>query len=138
VEYWIQNSDFSNPEGLSENEPVQSAKQIVAILREYDWARENAYEEKRLMEDGDCCPAGIGIMAEDGHIFHICPKAKLGKAIVYFHHQVPAKIFGFINFSKSQITTYEDVPLTKLESAIKKFLANEYDAITGYFQGYIP
>ena len=80
MEYWIQNSDFSSPEGLSENEPVQSAKQIIEIILAYDWARENAFEEERMAGDGDSCPAGIGIMADDGHILHMCPKATQGTA----------------------------------------------------------
>ena len=136
MEYWIQNSDFSSPEGLSENEPVQSAKQIIEIILAYDWARENAFEEERMAGDGDSCPAGIGIMADDGHILHMCPKATQGTATIYFHHKVPAKFLGFISISKTQITTYEKIPLAKLESAVRNFLANEYGAIIGSFQGY--
>jgi len=136
VEYWIQNSDYSNPTGLGESEPVQSAKQITDIIRDYDWAKENAYEEKCMANNDDCCPAGIGLVADDGYILHICPQAKLGTAMVHFHHDVPAKVLGFIKSTKSQVTTYEKIPLTKLESAIKNFLATDYDAIIGSFQGY--
>jgi len=137
VNFWIQNSDYSNPTGLGESEPVQSVKQIADILRDYDWANENAYEEKCMANNNDCCPAGIGIVADDGYILHICPQTKLGTATINFHHRGPTKILGFIKSSKTQVTTYEKIPLTKLESAIKNFLAAEYEAIIGSFKGYM-
>ena len=134
--YWIQNSDYSNPTGLGESEPVKSAKQILDVLMNYDWAKENAYEDKCLANEENCCPAGIGLVAQDSHILHICPNAKLYSATVYFHHRVSAKVLGFIKTSKIQTTTYEKIPLTKLESPIKNFLAGEYETILKSFHGY--
>ena len=137
MNYWIQNSDFSNPTGLGESELVESAGQLLGILAEYDWAKENAYEEKCLAKNNDdCCPAGIGIVSDEGHILHICPKMTKGTAVVHLHHEVSTKILGFIKSTKDQVTTFENVPQSKLESAIKNFLANEYAAILDAFKAY--
>ena len=136
MDYWIQNSDFSNPTGIGESEPVESVRQLMNILTEYDWAKENAYEEKCLANNDSCCPAGIGIVAEDGHLLHICPKVKKGTVDVHFQHSVSIKILGFIKWNKSQWTTYEKIPFAKLESAVKSFLANDYAAISTTFKKY--
>lgn len=129
ISYWIQNSDFSNPGGLGDSNPFESVAHFMGILQTYDWAKENAYEDKCMANDDPCCPAGIGIVKPCGHILHICPNAKNQSGLVSLHHKKPGKLFGLIKMKRTTVSDFENVPRSKFEACVKNFMASDYNQI---------
>jgi len=134
--YWIQNSDYSNPTGLSESELVTSAAQVIEVFNGYDWAKENAYQARCEEGGSDCCPAGMGIVKTAGVILHICPNVESKTAVMHMHYPVPTKLLGFIKTQKASLTTFSDVPWPMIADVISKFLEDDYDAISETLERY--
>ena len=76
--YWIQRADLS----ATDHEPVD-AETAVHLVHSYNWAAEWQLEQDRQASGLECCPAGIGFVADE-RILHICP-ADDGTALVHYH-----------------------------------------------------
>jgi len=124
--YWIQNSDFSSPSELSGNDKVESKEHILSILATYDWAAQNAYEKSCLEQNGDCAPAGLGLIAKPGVILHICPKSSTKTALIHLHDQQ----------NGTQVKSYQNVPFDYFETIVSDFLQEDISQIKSTLEGY--
>lgn len=122
-EYWIQNSDFSIPAHLSNNEPVSSAEQVLKVLSSYDWIKQNDYEDQCTERNLDCAPAGIGIISKPGTILHICPRPAEKLALIHLHIE-------------SDLTSYENVPESYYPQIVGQFLNAEFEGAVSLLKPY--
>ncbi|MEM8770416.1 MAG: hypothetical protein AAGD92_02090 [Pseudomonadota bacterium] len=122
--YWIQSADLS-----TEEFPAAGASEIERALLSHDWAGE-AEKEKRLLADDspDCCPAGLGVVHEDGRMLHVCPDGE-GNCQVHYSFYESAKVLGFIPRRKYNAGTIDNVPIRTAARLIPPFLENSYEAI---------
>jgi len=134
--YWIQNSDFSNPDGMDNANPFQSVSHILELIDNYDWAKENIYEAEQEKTGQDYCPAGIGIVKAPGVILHICPQAKDKTALIHLHYKLPQKLFGFIPTQKDVQISFNYVPWAAFENCLQSFMQSDYDRIAQALKTY--
>jgi len=93
ISYWIQRANFETTEHGSVD-----AAQAVRIFESHDWRGElNDYAE--LERTGtESCPPGIGFVAPNGEILHICPDAHQN-AQVHYHLNAPSTLLRIIPIS---------------------------------------
>ena len=87
MDLWIQSPDFSTRE-----QSDVSLEQAERALAGEDWA---GMLRKAAVEGSDECPPGLGLVAEDGSLLHICPDAP-GTATVYYMYKEKKKVLGFL------------------------------------------
>lgn len=105
---WIQRHDFT-----SEEKSDATLELAMKALLEFNWLEEL---EKRLPLKGGACDPGLGLVAEDDSILHICPQSK-DDCYVHYHYSVDKKILGFIptkspetyHIKKCSISTAQDL-----------------------------
>lgn len=68
IPYWIQRADFS-----STDFPAVDAESAIRILHAHDWQTELEFERVRNESGLESCSPGIGLVACDGRVLHICP-----------------------------------------------------------------
>lgn len=83
IPYWIQRSDFS-----STDFPAVDAESAIGILQSHDWQAELEFERARNESGLESCPPGIGLVAGDGRVLHLCPWAN-GSALVQYTSNEP-------------------------------------------------
>ncbi len=108
MKVWIQRSDFS-----SEDSVVASADEAVARLLAFDWKAEVQREEQALADGEDCCPAGMGLVAEYGDILHIIPQAE-GSAMIHYHYSSPRSVLGILKWQQAHNLTVHGFPTSGL------------------------
>lgn len=84
---WIQFHDFSSNE--RQDVDVDQAKQTLST---FDWQSELV---NRDQEKEDSCDPGLGLIADNGSILHICPRTP-ESCYIHYHYSTPRKVFGFI------------------------------------------
>jgi hypothetical protein len=121
--YWIQRADFSS----SDHTPV-GVGDAVRVFEHHDWPAELRLYAELESEGKECCPPGIGYVASDGGILHICPD-KEGNALTHYHFGARAKLFGFIPRTIRTTTTREAVPRSSIVNMIGLFFDGHHDLL---------
>jgi hypothetical protein len=109
---WLQSSDFSSRDIGADLDAVLHA------LASHDWQAEHLAFEQLEAAGSDACPAGIGLVREDGRILHICP----GQGAAMVHHHRPTRVLGFL-WRRQETRTENAVPLGELPGLIRKFIS---------------
>jgi hypothetical protein len=109
IPYWIQRADCS----ATDYEPIPVADAIRAF-EGHDWRSELDLFSEMETTGADCCPPGIGFVASDGTILHICPGSD-GRAMVHYHFSETRKLVGLIPRSRSIVETSQDISFDRLD-----------------------
>lgn len=83
IRYWIQQADYTS----TEYDPVDVGT-AIRILRSHDWPAALEFEREREAAGLETCPPGIGFVADQNRILHICP-GRGGTALVHYHTDEP-------------------------------------------------
>jgi len=126
--YWIQNSDFSSPDGFNDSQPVKSARQLIELLNNYDWKTQNEFEREKDFDGDVCCRAGMGIL-KPGFILHICPNLFDQTALIFFHTDEPYKRFGIFNAVRNVVYDFRPVPIDLWARAIELYMSDQHAAL---------
>jgi hypothetical protein len=123
IAYWIQRANFAT----TEHGPVD-ATEAVRVFESHDWHRElNDYIELERA-GAECCPPGIGFVAPNGEILHICPDAHQN-AVVHYHLNAPSTILGIIPVQVPRVETREGIHRARVTEMIDYFFEGRRDAI---------
>jgi hypothetical protein len=106
---WIQKSDFSSTE--IEDITLDS---ILDLIETTNWKSEHEYERNAQAAETKSCSAGIGIVFNNQHIFHICPNPD-GSYLLHFHYGIRGKILFFI-------PTIEKITYSKFKSTKEELI----------------
>ena len=87
---WIQLHDLSSKEMNGVNED-----QAKDALSKFDWLSELV---KRDKSEDEVCDPGLGLIANDGSILHICPQGS-EECYIHYHYPIQKKFLGLIPFS---------------------------------------
>ena len=98
---WIQRHDFSYEE-LN----INSSEEAVNAFENFDWKTELLNLEE---SEEEVCPPGFGIVADDGHILHLCPKES-GECLTHFHYPKKERILFFFKRKTLGTITRENFP----------------------------
>ncbi len=117
---WIQLHDLSSQDrdSVSEDEAKQT-------LLTFDWQSEL---RKRDEVQGESCDPGLGLVAQDGAILHICPQDSTS-CYVYYHYSKPKKLLGFIPIQSNQTHYIESCSLTTAAELIGHHFLGNTEAI---------
>lgn len=107
---WVQRHDYS-----SEEETILSVEEAVEILRRFDWETEITCEEEALARSHDCCPAGLGLVSEEGQILHIIPRRD-SMAMIHYH-------YGSGGWSRESVVTVEGFSLALVRPLMERHFA---------------
>jgi len=123
IPYWIQRADFS----ATDYDPIEVADGIRAFER-HDWRGELDLYSELESNGAECCPPGIGFVAADGTILHICPNSD-GRATVHYHFTGTLKFFGLIPIPRSIVETRHDMTRSEVLELIGFFFEGRHDWI---------
>jgi len=123
ISHWIQRANFET----TEHGPADAAE-AVRVFERHDWRGElNDYAE--LERTGtECCPPGIGFVAPNGEILHICPDAHQS-AQVHYHLNAPSTLLRIIPIKVPRVETREGVHRSTVAELIHYFFEGRRDAI---------
>lgn len=121
ITYWIQRADFTSDEfdAVDETEARRA-------LTGHGWAAELDLMDTREARDEETCPPGIGFIADDGRILHICPERD-GRAMYHYHFKAPWRLLWLIPMSGEGLRTRMDMPFSETPELITRFFANDHD-----------
>ena len=117
---WLQRYDFS-----SEDLEIPDASVAKEIIRRFDWARECELERRHK---GETCPAGLGLLINDSHILHICPRSD-GSSLVHYHFPKRRRLFGLFPVTSEGLLTWPDLPSDKVELMIDCYFHGDHASI---------
>jgi hypothetical protein len=119
--YWIQKADFSAEEFAS-----ATASEAIDIIHHHDWNRELALRFEREAAGKEFCDPGIGFIASDGRILHICP---VNDRSAYFHYHFPVstKILGLIPRTRQVTSSNMSIQQERLSEVVEKFFQGDHD-----------
>ena len=106
IAYWIQRADFS----ASDHETVTS-EGAIEVLRSHNWEAESRLQAEFEAAGKECCPPGIGFLASDGPILHICPTIG-GTSMVHFH---PTRARGRLDVLRSSKAVHTKLGVEQAE-----------------------
>ena len=115
---WLQSSD------LSAHDLSLDAAEAVRTLQTHDWAQEIRRQADRERSGLESCPAGIGLMRDDGQILHICPSGD--SALVHYHRNV--RLLGFL-WSRKLVLTQPAFPSGSVPDLIRWFFEGNDQAL---------
>ena len=121
IPYWIQKADLT-----SEDFDAVDYKQAQVALKKIDWRKE-IQKQRELEHIGkENCDPGIGFVADDGRILHICQDGK-GKAYFHYHFSETRKIFGIIPFKFDQVASRMSIVEYELAEVIRRFYLEDHE-----------
>jgi hypothetical protein len=118
MQYWIQRADFT-----SEEYEAVNVAEIQRAFRSRSWSGEVEFENRRREAGEESCPPGLGIVAGDGRILHLCPSGS--DMVVHYHFPETKKLLGFLNSSRERTIT-ADKELARAEELINLFVAADH------------
>ena len=113
--YWIQRADFSS----TDFEPVDVTGALRAFTM-HDGSAELDLLSELEAKARESCPPGIGFVASDGAILHVCPSSA-GRALIHYHAETMSKVLGFIPIPRSTIDTKQGVERSDVLEMIRSF-----------------
>ena len=115
MQAWIQKENLESVEFEAPDSTVARR-----VLREVDWTW--TFEPQ---VPGDASALGLGLMAGDGHILHICPDAE-GQCLVHFHFPHQVKVLGLIPLTVQEVRTMTGISLADAETMVESMFKGEY------------
>jgi len=125
--YWIQRADFT-----ATDHEAADAEEAIHVLANHDWQAELRLEADLTTTGQESCPPGIGFMAPDGPILHVCPTID-GGSLVHFHPTRPKTLLDRIRASKAAVYTKQGVGQAEVVELIRWFFAGRHDSILRNF-----
>ena len=120
MDMWIQLHDFSSSEKNDVN--VEQAKEAFST---FDWKSEiDAVNQTKE----DTCDAGIGLVAPDHSILHICP-IDLNSCYVFYSYKTSTKLLGFIPIKRMKDHWIESVTFSEALKLIESHFNGNQEAI---------
>lgn len=120
ISYWIQHADYSS----DEFDAVQVEEAILAY-QQHDWNAELAVWRKMTDEGEDCCPPGIGYVADDDRMLHLLPEDEKQGSFHYMF-KVNAKLLFLIPYRRDKTHFAEHVARERFPSLIRSFFQNRH------------
>ncbi|MBI2348773.1 MAG: hypothetical protein HYV05_08995 [Deltaproteobacteria bacterium] len=121
IRYWIQHPDFS----ADEYDEVEIADGLRAF-ETHAWRNELDLLSQLESAGQECCPPGIGFVASDGSILHVCPD-KDGAGLVHFHFTKIRRILGLIPVARSVVESKEGVRRSDVLDIIRFFFEGQQE-----------
>ena len=121
IPYWIQHADFSS----DDFDPVDY-RQATVVIQAYDWTTELRNQADREAAGEEACDSGVGFVAPEGRILHICPGPG-GQCYFHYHFTESRKILGLIPASSQSIRSAFDVPVSDIPDVIYRFFNSDHD-----------
>ena len=118
MDAWLQSADFST------RDLDLDAEGAVRTLASHDWLAETAWAKRLEAEGKEACQAGLGLNRADAALLHVCPDGV--SAVVHWHRQV--RVLGVL-WHRLQIEMYEGVAMSRAQSAIRAFYAEDDAAV---------
>lgn len=115
--YSIQGADFE----IREEAPLNNARQAYRIFQEFDWQKELELQGKLEAAGRENCPPGLQINPRVFEHLHFCPNLD-GSMTVYCTAEVPSKILGLFNTTKSKLLESHDVKQEHVLPIVTNFL----------------
>lgn len=129
VSYWIQEADFET----AEFDPVDVSGALEAF-ESHDWSS-SLSKARRLESEGvEHCPPGIGYVASDGRILHICP-SESNDAVIHYHFSVASRFLGLIPRDRREIRTAEGFATFRVPDLLHQFFAADHQRIIRSIDG---
>ena len=121
IPYWIQRADFFHVDF----DPVDEESAIKAY-RSHDWMTELIARQRRESSGEEACDPGIGFVAGDGRILHICPGLD-GNS--YFHYRFNAthKVLWFFEVPTQKTRSAFEVADTEFPDVIQRFFRDDHE-----------
>jgi hypothetical protein len=121
ISYWIQHADFAS----EDHDPVD-VSEAIRVVENHDWISE-LQKRSQLEESGEeWCDPGIGFVADEGLILHLCP-VSADRWYFYYHYAAKQKLLGFIPWSTHLSRRKTDVPSVSIRDAITHFFGSDHD-----------
>jgi hypothetical protein len=128
MQYWIQHADFSSE--VFDSIDLGSA---IAVVKSHDWVGEHQKLRKMNSVGEECCDPGIGFMAKDGRILHICPDGE-GEFYFHYHFKKRLSVFGLVLATTSKLRNMFNLPESMLNELVERFFRNDHDWIVSNSQ----
>lgn len=109
---WLQSSDFTSVDLVLDEDGA------IRTLQTHDWARELQQQSAREAEGQEHCPAGLGLVRDDGRTLHLCPSG----STLTLHFMRPIRHMGFL-WKRHETLTIENVPLAHGSVLVRDFFA---------------
>ena len=119
--YWIQRADFT-----SEEYEASGAPEIQRAFRSRAWSGELEFESRRNDSGEESCSPGLGIVAGDGRLLHLCPAAT--DMLVHYHYTERRKILGLLSTSRPRVVTVNK-DLARADQLITTFVHSDHEAL---------
>lgn len=126
---WVQESDFESSEF-----EVGSAREALQAFESHDWTSSLARQTKRESEGLETCPPGIGFVAPDGRILHLCPTSG-DVAIIHYHYIVSDKLLGLVPRRRQETVTAEAFPRRQVGELLREFFRTNHEWLISNVRG---
>ena len=121
--FWIQRADFS-----SGDHPPADAAKAIRVFDTHDWPGELRLFVELNSAGKECCPPGIGFVAPNGGILHICPEQN-GTALVHYHFAAQRKLLGLIPRATVTTVTADRVDRSRIVDLIGLFFEQHHETL---------
>lgn len=118
--YWIQRADFCT----TEHEPID-CQEAIRLLARYDWAEELAFQEALASKGIETCDPGIGFVAKEGNILHICPVSS-NHAYFHYHFIAQRKLLKIFSTHRFVVRVSREIPWTDIPEVIARYFADDH------------
>ena len=126
---WIQKHDFSSD--ARDNVEIDDA---LASYKGFDWDAEILKEEEANAKGIECCPPGMGLVADDKRILHLVPTNR--GAQVYYHSERKKKFLGLFEVSSQGITSVIDFPDAEVKEAVRLHYEGENELLIDFLNAF--
>jgi hypothetical protein len=126
---WIQRADFE-----SRTWAVVSSTDVLAALREHDWASELEHRDELVGRGADWCPPGLGVEDEEGRLLHLCP-LDVEHADAHYHRQVWRQLLGLVPMSRNVASTLERLQWRELPPLVERYCSAQHGWLERRFAG---
>ena len=123
IPYWIQRADFSVMDGP----PVIEADAVRAFLT-HDWEAELAFRAQLAGREQEWCDPGIGFVAPDGRVLHICPHPG-ATADAFYRFQARRRLLGLFPRSTEEARTAYNIDRAQAARLIEHFFASRHEQL---------
>lgn len=120
---WIQKHDF-----VSEEFELEKSEAVIKLLGEFDWDQELKLQKEKEDKGEDNCPPGLGIVADNGHILHLCPD-KNKKYLAFFHYPEEVRFLRIFKFTPQKTLSRENLDHSTVLEIIPYMMQRQYQKI---------
>ena len=125
VPYWLQRANLEATDG----KPV-TLEEAKRLFRDHDWAADLAEQRQLDAAGSESCPPGIGFVAGDGRILHICPLQGV-VVLMHYHFVQERRLLGLIPVRSQAVASNEHLASARVADAIGYFFGNQHGELLG-------